>query len=296
MDAVLLALASAVLFGATTVACGSRSGPGASRRAGRSSRFSSQSASCCRSPWWRAASRRTCGRSWSRGCSAPGLAVPVHVRRPRGGRRADLGRHRHGAAVLDRHRGRILGEALEAASRRRVADRRRRVPSSASEAGRSTVRRLGLACALVATIVFAARDNLIRWLAVDTDVAPGVAAGPPSPPSGSHGVFVLVGRARRCALTRAALAAGVLFGLSYVCLFEAYYRGRSRSSRPWSARSRWGWRLQRSFLHRTERPVHRSSRRDPRRRRRSPDRGISAACGRQSATLTLRFSVAPTHY
>ena len=35
---------------------------------------------------------------------------------------------------------------------------------------------LGLALALVATVVFATRDNLIRWLAVDTDVKPGVAA------------------------------------------------------------------------------------------------------------------------
>ena len=38
------------------------------------------------------------------------------------------------------------------------------------------VRRLGLVLALIATIVFATRDNLIRWLAVDTDVPPGVAA------------------------------------------------------------------------------------------------------------------------
>ena len=38
------------------------------------------------------------------------------------------------------------------------------------------VRVAGLALALVATVVFAARDNLVRWLAVDTEVAPGVAA------------------------------------------------------------------------------------------------------------------------
>ena len=38
------------------------------------------------------------------------------------------------------------------------------------------VRVLGLAFALAATVVFAVRDNFVRWLAIDTDVAPGPAA------------------------------------------------------------------------------------------------------------------------
>ncbi|MGH3137884.1 MAG: EamA family transporter, partial [Gaiellaceae bacterium] len=38
------------------------------------------------------------------------------------------------------------------------------------------VRLRGLVLALVATIVFASRDNLVRWLSVDTDASPGVAA------------------------------------------------------------------------------------------------------------------------
>ena len=48
-----------------------------------------------------------------------------------------------------------------------------------SERGRPEhVRRIGLAFALAATIVFATRDNLVRWLAVevDTDVEPALAA------------------------------------------------------------------------------------------------------------------------
>ena len=89
------------------------------------------------------------------------------------------------------------------------------------------VRLLGLALALVATVVFATRDNLIRWLAVDTDVAPWVAAAATL----AAGAAVIAGYALatrmplRRAEMRAFLPAGVLFGLSYVCLFEAYYRG-----------------------------------------------------------------------
>jgi drug/metabolite transporter (DMT)-like permease len=89
------------------------------------------------------------------------------------------------------------------------------------------VRLLGLALALVATIVFAIRDNLVRWLAVDTDVSPGIAASATLAAGAAlMAVFVLVGRAPlRAHDARAFAPAGVLFGLSYVCLFEAYYRG-----------------------------------------------------------------------
>jgi drug/metabolite transporter (DMT)-like permease len=89
------------------------------------------------------------------------------------------------------------------------------------------VRRLGLALALVATIVFATRDNLVRWLAVDTDVRPGVAALATLVAGAAlMAVFVVVSRAPlRAQDARAFAPAGVLFGLSYVCLFEAYYRG-----------------------------------------------------------------------
>ena len=89
------------------------------------------------------------------------------------------------------------------------------------------VRLLGLALALVATIVFAARDNLVRWLAVDTDVSPGVAATATLAAGAAlMTVFVLVSRSPlRAHDARAFAPAGIFFGLSYICLFEAYYRG-----------------------------------------------------------------------
>ncbi len=77
------------------------------------------------------------------------------------------------------------------------------------------VRRLGLALALVATIVFACRDNLVRWLSIDTDVSPGVAAlATLGAGAGLMAVFVVVGRAPlRAHDARAFAPAGVLFGL-----------------------------------------------------------------------------------
>ena len=89
------------------------------------------------------------------------------------------------------------------------------------------VRRLGLVLALLATIVFANRDNLVRWLAVDTDVLPAVAAlATLAAGAALMALFVGVSRAPlRAHDARAFAPAGVLFGLSYICLFEAYYRG-----------------------------------------------------------------------
>jgi drug/metabolite transporter (DMT)-like permease len=89
------------------------------------------------------------------------------------------------------------------------------------------VRLAGLGLALVATIVFATRDNLIRWLAVDTDVAPEVAAAATLGAGGALiAAYVLAtGTPLRTFDARAFVPAGALFGLSYVCLFEAYYRG-----------------------------------------------------------------------
>jgi drug/metabolite transporter (DMT)-like permease len=89
------------------------------------------------------------------------------------------------------------------------------------------VRLLGLGLALLATIVFATRDNLVRWLAVDTVVSPGVAAcATLTAGAALMAVFVLLARAPLRAHDAHVFApAGVVFGFSYVCLFEAYYRG-----------------------------------------------------------------------
>lgn len=90
------------------------------------------------------------------------------------------------------------------------------------------VRLVGLALALGATVVFATRDNLLRWLSLDTDVPPALAAVATLAAGGvTVAAWLVVTRTqiRRGGLRRFA-ASGVLFGLSYVSLFEAYYRGR----------------------------------------------------------------------
>ncbi len=118
------------------------------------------------------------------------------------------------------------------------------------------VRVRGLVLALVATIVFASRDNLIRWLSIDTDVSPGVAAlATLSAGAALMTVFVVVGRAAlRAHDARVFAPAGVLFGLSYVCLFEAYYRGLVTVVSPLVAtESLWGVALAAIVLGRSER-------------------------------------------
>jgi drug/metabolite transporter (DMT)-like permease len=91
-------------------------------------------------------------------------------------------------------------------------------------------RLMGYAFGLSATVLFATRDNLFRWLAVDTDV-PASLAGLATLGSGTLLVAAFV--AVRAASNTLSLAgarrfalAGVFFGLSYAALFEAYYRGR----------------------------------------------------------------------
>jgi drug/metabolite transporter (DMT)-like permease len=118
------------------------------------------------------------------------------------------------------------------------------------------VRLLGLALALVATIVFAARDNLVRWLSIETEIEPGVAAIATLVAGAAvMAVFVAVVRAPlRGHDARAFAPAGVLFGLSYVCLFEAYYRGLVTVVSPLVAtESLWGVLLAAIVLGRSER-------------------------------------------
>jgi drug/metabolite transporter (DMT)-like permease len=91
------------------------------------------------------------------------------------------------------------------------------------------LRAVGLAFAFGCTILFAARDNLVRWLSGET----AVAAAPAATATLLGGGAVVLGwlatrRGRRLSLEGSLPFAGVglLFGLSYVALFEAYYRGR----------------------------------------------------------------------
>jgi drug/metabolite transporter (DMT)-like permease len=85
--------------------------------------------------------------------------------------------------------------------------------------------RLGLVFAFAGATLFAIRDNLVRHLAVGrTPVPPAVAAA-----AALLGGTVLVAAWAREGVGRRWLPfvpAGLLFGGSYVSLFEAYYRGR----------------------------------------------------------------------
>jgi drug/metabolite transporter (DMT)-like permease len=85
--------------------------------------------------------------------------------------------------------------------------------------------RLGLAYAFAGAALFAIRDNLVRHLAVGKHaVPPGVAAA-----AALLGGTALIALWARQGIGRRWLRfvpTGLLFGGSYVSLFEAYYRGR----------------------------------------------------------------------
>jgi drug/metabolite transporter (DMT)-like permease len=100
------------------------------------------------------------------------------------------------------------------------------------------VRRIGLVYAVGASVLFATRDNVAR--ALHTHSSPGTAAAATL----VAGAVVAAVWTRRPPTTRELqrlAPAGVLFGLSYVCLFEAYFRGRVSVVSPLVAtESLWG--------------------------------------------------------
>jgi drug/metabolite transporter (DMT)-like permease len=117
------------------------------------------------------------------------------------------------------------------------------------------VKLVGLLFALGSTIVFAVRDNLIRWLSGDTPVEPALAATAALAAGGATIlVFLLVaGKGLSVRGASAYVPAGLCFGLSYVLLFEAYYRGRVSVVSPLVAtESLWGVALSALFLRRQE--------------------------------------------
>jgi drug/metabolite transporter (DMT)-like permease len=97
----------------------------------------------------------------------------------------------------------------------------------ARERGRPEhLRAIGLLYAFLVTILFSARDNLVRWLSGETSVPPAVAACA-TLVGGLVIVLVVLGpRVKRWTGALPFFGVGILFGLSYVSLFEAYYRGR----------------------------------------------------------------------
>lgn len=117
-------------------------------------------------------------------------------------------------------------------------------------------KRVGLLYALLCTVAFALRDPLVRWLGTEaTDVEPLLAAAVTM----LSGTLVALGfvalRRRRVRLhaARAFLPAGVCYGLSYVFLFEAFYRGRVSIVSPIVAtESLWGVTLSWLVLRKSE--------------------------------------------
>jgi drug/metabolite transporter (DMT)-like permease len=126
----------------------------------------------------------------------------------------------------------------------------------AAERGRPEhLKRIGLVFAFACTVVFATRDNLVRHLAVGTHVDPELAAAATLAAGGATILaFLLVARVSfRPRALEAIVPAGLAFGLSYVCLFEAYFRGRVTVVSPLVAtESLWGVALSALFLRHTE--------------------------------------------
>jgi drug/metabolite transporter (DMT)-like permease len=117
------------------------------------------------------------------------------------------------------------------------------------------VRRIGIVFGVASTVAFATRDNFVRWIAVDSDVSPELAAATALGTGAlAIGLWVLLTqRAIRLASARLFLVPGLMFGLSYVCLFEAFYRGPVTVVSPLVAtESLWGVGLSALFLHRVE--------------------------------------------
>jgi drug/metabolite transporter (DMT)-like permease len=108
-------------------------------------------------------------------------------------------------------------------------------------------RRLGMLLAVAGTLMFAVRDNLLRWLAGSTETHALVTA-PVTLLAGTTTVALYLVATRGTAWARgygnalrAFLPAGLLFGFSYAALFEAYYRGRVTVVAPLVAtESLWG--------------------------------------------------------
>jgi drug/metabolite transporter (DMT)-like permease len=94
-------------------------------------------------------------------------------------------------------------------------------------------RLVGMGFALIATVLFSTRDVVVRWYSEEASLG-SVEAAAAALAAGVLVTIAFCAIARRGellrALTRPGLVrfvpAGILFGLSYVLLFDAYYRGK----------------------------------------------------------------------
>ena len=126
----------------------------------------------------------------------------------------------------------------------------------AREPGRPEhVKWIGLGFALAAATLIATRDNVVRHLSLDTDVEPALAVAATLFAGGlSIAAWLLVTRRRLPGRGLATFVpAGICFGLSYLCLVEAFYRGRVSVVSPLVAmESLWGVGLSALLLRRHE--------------------------------------------
>jgi drug/metabolite transporter (DMT)-like permease len=117
------------------------------------------------------------------------------------------------------------------------------------------VKPIGLAFAFGCTTLFAIRDNFVRWFSGETVVEALPAAAATLLGGTLVATAYLMTKRRRPAIASAApfTVVGLLFGLSYVALFEAYYRGRVSVVSPIVAtETLWGVGLSVLLLRRTE--------------------------------------------
>jgi drug/metabolite transporter (DMT)-like permease len=100
------------------------------------------------------------------------------------------------------------------------------------------LRTRGIVLALAAAVVFAVRDNVVR--ALHTDGSPETVAMATMVAGLTVGLVTARRLPSRASLRRLA-PAGLLFAFSYICLFEAYFRGRVSVVSPLVAtESLWG--------------------------------------------------------
>ena len=120
------------------------------------------------------------------------------------------------------------------------------------------VRRIGIASALVGAALFALRDNLVRHLSLENDV-PSMTAGAATLAAGIVVTSAFAAARRNRVVWPTAvilrwLLPGALVGISYVALFEAFYRGTVSVVTPIVAtESLFGVAFSAILLHRTER-------------------------------------------
>jgi drug/metabolite transporter (DMT)-like permease len=118
------------------------------------------------------------------------------------------------------------------------------------------VRRIGLVFAGCAALAFATRDTFVRSVAIGTSVSPELAISATLFSGGCLMLFALLVTRRPLVFRHAPafLPAGIAFGISYVMLYEAFYRGRLSVVAPLVAtESLWGIGLSALFLRQHER-------------------------------------------